>query len=237
MEIIIAQIPIETKAIKFGDENFLFGLTPSVKFGQLNQKFSDFHDRHIYMNRILDEIYRMYFTDRMRFAHNFNASLDLHQKTIVFHTQTILHWIRKNIDELIGLHYYYEHILSGNGEPDELHISSIGSLLHDRNKDHVLRGLFKVHLERLNIINEVSNTYKHSFINSEVHGLYGADAPTVNSLDPKGSSKSSAPSEPVYRAYFLHDMVSWYSDFFLTARDVAKKIQKELWERMKNTST
>ncbi len=234
MEIIIARIPIETKNIKYGDENFLFGLNPSVRFGQLNLKFSDYQDRHLYLNRLLEEIFKLYFTDRMRFAHDFNASLDINQKTILFHTQSVVHWVRKNIDELIGLHYYYDHILSGKGEPDDLRISSIGALLNQNNDNHPLRELFKDHLATLNIINDVSNALKHSFINSETHGLYGKDAPTVNILDSRGSERGTRLPEPVLRSYFLHDIIHWYSEFFVNARDKAKKIQKDLWERSKN---
>jgi hypothetical protein len=72
-------------------------------------------------------------------------------------------------------------------------------------------------LNYLEKINDISNTFKHSFITSEVHHLIGKDEPTVQCLDMKHNSLSS---KIVYHNYFLKDIVEDYVLFFIDARSI-----------------
>ncbi len=123
--------------------------------------------------------------------------------------ESLIYWIRKNVDDMIGFNYYAFYFSKHGTEPSKLDISSIGKLLN--HKTHELFRMFQSHIGKLQRINEVSNTFKHSFITSEAHDLMGKDEPVVNCLNIQWNDTCN---EPQWTSYFLRQIIEDYDSFF-----------------------
>jgi len=220
LETTVPQIPTE-KMTKYDDPNFMFHLSYSPYYGSLGFKLMDFNERHFYMNRLLQEIFVFHSKEKTFMNGAINYSLKSERTRILFATESLIYWIRKNIDELIGFQYCLHYLQTNGKEPKKLTISSIGSLLHDP-AGVDLRSLFQQHLPFLTRINKISNTYKHSFINSETHRLIGKDEPSVNCLE---MPRNSTAKEPIFHSYFLKDIVQDYWSFFCHIRSSVQTFQ------------
>jgi hypothetical protein len=221
MNFTIPQIAIQERGRLFTDQDYVYtNLFFSQVYGSLHLKHSDFNERHIFMNHLLSEIYTTYTLTMNGLSeiesHHFANG---HYK-VLFLTETFIYWIRKNIDEMIGLNYYAYHFTKYKTEPAKLKIASIGNLINK--KDHALYTTFFAHIDKLNRINEISNTFKHSFVNSEAHNLFGKREPVVNCLD---LHRNNAVKGPVWHSYYLREIVEDYDTFFVSSRQSLKKFQ------------
>jgi len=220
LQTIIPQIPAE-KRTKYGDPNFMFHLYHSPYYGRLGLKLKDFNERHFFINRLLREIFMLHAKEKTFMHGGINYSLKSDHTRILFATENFIYWIRKNIDELIGFKYCLHYLQTKGREPKELIISSIGSLLHEP-AGATLKKQFRQHLSCLKRINKISNTYKHSFVNSETHYLIGKNEPTVNCLEMPWNSTEK---EPIFHSYFLKDIVQDYWSFFCHVRSAIQTFQ------------
>jgi hypothetical protein len=214
MKVFIPQIPIQKSGFRTTDEDLLMNLSASPQYGTFFQKFTDYHERHVYMNELLCDIYLLHTMERpMMVAGGKQVSIKSWRNKIIFSTETLIYWMRKNIDEFIGFNYYAYYVKQNKKEPESLEIHSIGMLLKD--KFHYLYSRFSEHIGNLQTINDISNTFKHSFVTSEAHMLIGKDEPVVNCLEMKHNKTKNA---PVFHSYFLKDVVQMYIQFFVDAR-------------------
>ena len=211
MQLSIPQIPIPKGGIKYGQSGFLMHLHDSPNYGQLGQRYFDYHDRHLFLNQLLREIYTLHALEKRFMAGEKAYSMDQEQRTIRFSIENVIYWLRKNIDDMIGLYYYLHYFTTHHKEPAKLKVSSIGGLLNEPG----FHGVFGAHLAGLGRINEVSNTFKHSFLTAEVHHLIGKDEPVVNCLDLKHNSLASGPN---FHSYCLRDITADYVAFFVHCR-------------------
>jgi hypothetical protein len=221
LKVTIPQLIATEGGMKHDNPNFMWHLYLSPNYGQLINKFVDLNDRHLYMNQLLREIYLFHELEKSFMNDIAKYSIKGNYKRILFATETLIYWIRKNIDELIGLQYTL-HILKTEGrEPDRLKIDSIGKLFQ-KSIGEPLRPCFTEHLPALERINEISNTFKHSFITSETHTLIGQDEPTVNCLNMPHNMTTNAVA---FHSYFLKDILNDYGAFFLHARSLIRAFQ------------
>lgn len=217
----IPQISATKGGIKYGDRNFMMHLHFSPYYGHLGNKLMDFNSRHIFMNQLLQDIYLLHELEKSFINCTATYSLYEQRTKILFTTESLIYWIRKNIDELISFQYCL-HILQTEGyEPRKLTISSIGNLLNEK-KGAPLRPFFSAHLSALKRINEISNTFKHSFVTSETHMLIGKDEPAVNCLNmPWNYTKNT----PTFHSYYLRDIIKDYDAFFVHVRSLIQTFQ------------
>ncbi|MGF2412262.1 MAG: hypothetical protein ACQUYJ_08045, partial [Ferruginibacter sp.] len=128
--------------------------------------------------------------------------------TFRYKTETVIYWFRKTSDELIGLQYFMFYIVENNAEPDVIKIESIGNLL---NSDSYLKVVHDKSLIFLKLLNDVSNSYKHSFIDYEAAFLFGRYEPTLNSARRKWN-KSENHAELFENN--LRDIVTGFTQFY-----------------------
>jgi hypothetical protein len=217
----IPQISATSGGMRFDDQNYMYHLYFSPNYGQLINKFTDYNDRHLFMNSLIQDIYLLHENEKPFMTDAPRYSLKGQRTNILFTTETLIYWIRKNIDDLIGLQYCLYVLQKDGNEPEELTISSIGSLL-DKKVGIPLQPLFAEHISALKRINDISNTFKHSFVTSETHMLIGKDEPTINCLNlPWNKTKNT----PVFHSYFLKDILNDYAAFFAYARSLVRGFQ------------
>ncbi len=221
MEVNIPQIPILRQRGATGQADFLFHNLPnSPLFGSLGTKHYDYNERHIFMNSLLNEIYTLHAAHVQKI---YGADADHEQLSHARHlflTETIVYWMRRNIDEMIGLNYYCYYALKNASEPTKLKISAIAHLLPK--KEHALYAVFRQHMAALQRINDISNTYKHSFITSDTHHLYNLQEPAVNCLD---MEYNNAKTPLKFHSYFLREILASYIAFFQTSHNTLKQFK------------
>lgn len=87
------------------------------------------------------------------------------------------------IDEIIALLYILEKRSEDGDYPDTIEIDSIGTLLDklDKGEQKYLQ-FFKSYQDFLRLVNDITNTYKHSFINDHILFFRQLDVPTVYAI-------------------------------------------------------
>jgi hypothetical protein len=119
-----------------------------------------------------------------------------------FITEQIFYWVRKTIDEIISIIYVLEFINENNSYPKNLKIDCIGKLI---NSSNFIAEIKHKHEKILVIINDISNTYKHSFFNSEIHAHIGELDPLVFCY---GFKKNDLSKERIFTQYKVEDIIN-----------------------------
>lgn len=135
-----------------------------------------------------------------------------------FLTEQIFYWIRKTIDEIISIIYVLEYLKKYNEFPMQIKIDCIGKLLNEKN---ILSKIKNKYLELFKIINDISNTYKHSFLNSEVHNHIGEKDPLVFSY---GFKNNDLKKEKIFTSYKIEDIINSINPLIIDFIEHIKKI-------------
>jgi hypothetical protein len=137
-------------------------------WGHLGNKFLFILQRLEYQNEILNSIHKEVekYNERLKKRDSDIKVNGIKPYIEIIHLVSDLRMIS---DELISLLYILEkHKIDGD-YPKKIKISSIGELLTEHKKEESTKLLFfKPFIEFLEDINIVSNSYKHSFINSDI---------------------------------------------------------------------
>lgn len=159
----------------------IFNMLPlqaHTPFGNLCLKHSKIVARLDHVNRKLIFVYHDW---QRALSGQFDPSHDITAHLLWI--EEIAYFLRVTIDELIALAYLIYFKQKNGKYPDRIIIGSIGALLkEDKKKDRQFDELFSDYLGWLSIINNVTNAYKHSFINSD-QSLIGRDEPCVPVLE------------------------------------------------------
>lgn len=118
-----------------------------------------------------------------------------------FLTEQIFYWIRKTIDELICMLYVLNYLKKNNTYPRKIKIDCIGKLLSSNN---FIEGIKSRHDGFLQIINDISNTFKHSFLNSEIHAHIGEIDPLAFSY---GFKNNDLDRVVIFTQYKVEDII------------------------------
>lgn len=125
----------------------------------------------------------------------------------LFLQEEVIYWLRQSTDELISLASVLEEWQIKGACPHSVPADCIGTLLNTGRSV-----AYSQSLDFLNSLNEVSNAYKHSFINTQVN-LIGADEPVVFALALKRNKISN---DPVFHQLTLASLVNGFNTFFAT---------------------
>ena len=93
-----------------------------------------------------------------------------------FYAAQVVYWMRKTADELISLAYVIDEWNRTGKWPMSVKIDSIAGL--EKSPSEELQQLFAPHDAFLTTLNEVSNAFKHSFINTDMI-VVGSEYPVV----------------------------------------------------------
>ena len=99
-----------------------------------------------------------------------------------FYTEQIFYWLRKTADDLISLISVLTDYKTQNSYPKKIKISSIGEFLKSTKSSNVFNGDFDKFKPYLQKLNEISNCFKHSFINLQISNLLGLEYTVVHAL-------------------------------------------------------
>ena len=194
---------------------------PSDLWGHLGNKFHFILQRLEYLNKTIESIYNdveLYYSRRKKRQYISNS-------TVVNPFIEIIHLIsdlRMIIDELISLLYILEKREQNGDYPSKIRISSIGELLTEFNKD-VSKKLcfFRPYKSFLEKIKDISNTYKHSFINSDILFYKQPEVPIVYAGK---NDYNNFNKERILIAIPLNEIVDEFNVLFKNDREL-------LWEK------
>ena len=131
----------------------------------------------------------------------------------LFLQEEIVYWLRQAADELISLASVLEEWQRTGTCPETVPIDCIGSL--------VVSGNITYNAEILRFLdtsNNVSNAFKHSFINTQV-SIIGAEEPVVYALGLKRNKLSNAPS---FYQVTLASLINGFNVFFASIKQELK---------------
>jgi len=131
-----------------------------------------------------------------------------------FYEEEVIYWLKKTADEIISLAFVIEEWDRTGDWPNRITIDCIGAL--KSNPSDAIRKLFEPHTDDLNVLNEVANAYKHSFINTDIN-MMGAEQPGVIVL---GLKRNKLLSEPEFYSVSFKDIVNRFSNFYETTLPV-----------------
>jgi hypothetical protein len=126
--------------------------------------------------------------------------------------EEIAYWFRKTADELIGLSFLCEARLRGAPLPTSVDVDCIGALL--RGGHSALQAYYSIHLPHLRSLNDISNAYKHSFINSDLNAM-GRDEPVLYALT---LQRNDLRNQPSFAGVALGAVVHAFDAFFQAGR-------------------
>lgn len=133
----------------------------------------------------------------------------------IFLSEQIIYWMRKTADELIGLYGVLGEREALGRYPNRVLPDSIGTLL-GQNK---APDLFRKHETFLKTLNDISNAYKHSFINSDL-SLMGRDEPGVYAL---GLKYNNLDKNAMFYTIPLSKVILQFSNFFVDVNEELRK--------------
>lgn len=144
-------------------------LPADTPFGNMALKYTQIILRLDHVNLLIREVFKSY--TRAKAADD---------GTITHHlllAEELVYWIRKTADELIALVHILSLRQSTGVYPERISPDAIGPLLALQN----IPAWAQPHCDFLRLLNEISNAYKHSFVNSDAM-LVGRDEPGVYAL-------------------------------------------------------
>lgn len=132
----------------------------------------------------------------------------------LFLQEEIVYWLRQAADELISLASVLEEWQRTGACPEVVPVDCIGSLLVSGNTTYTPEIL-----GFLETLNNVSNAFKHSFINTQVSRV-GAEEPVVYALGLKRNKLSNAPS---FYQVTLASLINGFNSFFYSINHELKE--------------
>jgi hypothetical protein len=199
-------------------ETQMLPLPSQTPFGNLGLKWMKIVSRLIRLNRMILEAYHL---------HSLAASSTQHVtpspiEELPHFLEEIVYWLRKTADELIGLSFLCEAYICSGSLPNKVDIDSIGVLLNGGYS--VLQTQFASHLDHLRQLNDISNAYKHSFINSDLNFI-GRDEPVLFALTLQRNDLSKREAE-AFVVIALSEVVRCFNAFSKQPRAIFKHGQQ-----------
>lgn len=191
-------------------------LPAQTPYGNLYLKWGKIVSRLIRLNRLIEAAYRLHSQAISQTEPVLPSPIDELSHLL----EEIVYWIRKSADELIGLSFLCEALLQKNALPTKVEVDCIGGLLQGDHQS--LRDKYAGHLEQLQTLNNVSNAYKHSFINSDLN-IIGRDEPVLFAL---GLLRNDLNKKEEFIGVALGEVVRGFDAFFQAAKEYLKRWPK-----------
>lgn len=199
------------------NEKHILKLPDNTPYGNLGLKCLDLVQRFDNINHLIEELDRYYQIIKIEHTdikiENVKSLFFSKEK---FVTEQIFYWLRKSTDELIALLYVLDYNNINGDYPPKIKIDSIGTLIHSTN---FYNDFVDKHKHLLTILNEVTNAYKHSFLNTEFHSHHGSDYPVAFALHLKYNTISNAPQ------FYTINVNTFIIDYCIFLKDIKTLIQ------------
>jgi len=185
-------------------------LPASTPFGNFQLKWMDMLSR---LNEANRQIVVSHETWEATVRGNIEDSMKDVFNTHRFSTEYAVTGMRRVGDELVGLLWCLEQLEVTGDYPKKIEIESLGQVAHFSYDGP--EGLLKRHSKVITLLNDLSNTFKHSFIQSDLVRT-GKDEPLVLALNLK---KSDLKNEPIFYTVRMSELVHDYTQFFQECRE------------------
>ncbi len=126
----------------------------------------------------------------------------------VFSNEEAVYMLRRAGDELVSMIWLLEKYESNGTYPRQIKIDCLGDVISQ--SDEIRLSVFSDHIELMQMLNEIANAFKHSFINSD-HNLIGAEEPRIHALSLKYNKLSS---DAVFYDISVDELVTEYNAFY-----------------------
>ncbi|ANJ57431.1 hypothetical protein PMA3_20620 [Pseudomonas silesiensis] len=198
---------------KLPDEPFnyrlMLPLPASTPFGNFQLKWMDMMSR-------LNEVNRQIIISHETWEATIQGDIEDSMKDVFnthrFSTEYAVTGMRRVADELVGLVWCLERLEVTGEYPKKIKMDSIGEVKESYNGPN---GLIKSHHGLIKLLNDLSNTFKHSFIQSDLARV-GQDEPLVLALNLKGADHRN---EPTFYTVRMSELVHHYTQFFHDCRE------------------
>jgi hypothetical protein len=134
-----------------------------------------------------------------------------------FETEQVFYWLRKTADDVISMIYLFNFHKNNNRYPTKIKISCVGEFLK---KENSFNGELNNHLQLLTQLNEISNGFKHSIINAQVHSHRGWKEPVVFAFSLLHNDLNN---QAKFHSVKLRSLLLSYSDFLEDVRVILKR--------------
>ena len=194
-------------------------LDPNTSYGNLTSKTADISVRLKKVNKDLKHLYeKPYQIDSPPLPagtvnpENFFTPIEV---------ELIVYNIRVATDQLICLLYILNYNNTNNSFPEQIKIDSIGKYLSPKITDgKQYLSEFDHFKNFLQTLNNISNAYKHSFLNSDTMSLRGKSEPVVFALGLKANNITNSPTP---YSITLSDVVIQFDEMYQKILEELKK--------------
>jgi len=183
-----------------------FSLPVDTPFGNLNRMYMMIQGRLERVNQRIEEAYRLFEAQK-----DSPLALKPFGMCEAHATEEIVYWLRKTADELIGIIQILSVRIKMESYPTAVNPDCIGDLLNDTACP--VGQVLKEHLVFLKTLNDASNAYKHSLVNTET-GIIGKDEPCVLVLELKWNDLNR--SQPRLVGVTLRKVIDQFNAFLQT---------------------
>ena len=210
------QIPIlealKTYGTQFNTKDFLV-LPNDTPFGNFNLTYDEIVVRIECLNESIINTYQDFYNHQELVRLRGGMSLLNESFKQSYNIEQVIYWLRKTADEFISIIYVLYYFKENNEYPSKIKISSIGRLL---NYDKILDDKLTNHFNLLEKINEISNGFKHSIVNTQVHNHRGKSEPVVFAL----TAFNDISSQPKFYVVSLRAIIESYNKFLIDVKDI-----------------
>lgn len=194
----------------------LFPLPANTPYGNLSLKWMNIVRRIDIVNLEIRRVFDLYI----------GKDILEHQ----FYQEHVIYWLRKTVDELVSLAYILSEWERSGSCPNSVQIDCIDDLTKGQPSKE-LRDLFKPYELFFSTLNEVSNVFKHSFINTDFD-LVWSEYQVVFAL---GLKRNKLSHQKVFHEVPLARIVEGFSELYkqvtVTIRQWASTVKQRGLER------
>ncbi len=195
-----------------------FWLPPDTPYGNLQLKYMKIILRLDEANRRISDSWK-FWEDYVKRNVLFMNLIERH----VFSNEEAVYMLRRAGDELVSMIWLLEKYESNGEYPRQIKIDCLGDVISQSDESRL--SVFSDHIELMQVLNEIANAFKHSFINSD-HNLISAEEPRIHALSLKYNKLSSdavfydIPVDELVTKYnaFYKACVKWLSDYSARVR-------------------
>lgn len=198
----------------------IISLDDNSDYGNLIVVWSEFVLRIDCVNDQIIQLYNKFnhIQEQVKIQGYFEQTENESHRTSTMLTEQIIYWLRKTADEIISLISVLSHFKETGSYPKKIKISSIAEFLNVNNSHYEVIEKYKTVLQTLN---EISNCYKHSFINSQVRAYRGALYPVVFAYN---LHYNNLKNQPKFISINFSEFLNDYDNFL---RDIKSYIEFE----------
>lgn len=183
-----------------------FWLPPDSPYGNFQLKLMKLCERLDEANRRLSESCRFWKLAKTQGIVPVNS----YQRHVYANEQAI-YLIRRTADELISFIWCLNEWEANKSYPKKIKVDSISGLLK-QSSEQMPAYLFRNHITTLDILNKISNAFKHSFIQSDIT-LLGRDEPCVHAF---ALSYNDLDSKTEFHSVSLASLIKEFNLFYKT---------------------